>query len=320
MGGGDEAVRSAGPSRGKRNEPRSAASISLRDSASGPALPLRRARCYYIGAGQSSSTKTSSRFLRPRAGRRRRGRGRRARAASAEIGRVEEDHRVAAGDDHRAAQVLLEQRAEDEAEQERRRLAAELDEDVADHAEDGDGVDVEVVAGDRVAADAGEDDDRREEHPVGDGQELHPEPDQRQVEQDQHQVADPHRDDDAPEERRLVVDDVGAGGDALDDEGADHQRHHRVRRDAEGQHRDERGLGGGVVGALGAGDALDGAVAELLAGSSRGASRSSRRRRRRARGRRRAARRAPSRARCRAGPARRCGGTARGSARGSRRA
>ncbi len=177
---------------------------------------------------------------------------------------LDEDHRVAARQDHRPAQVLLEQRAEHEAEQQRRRLAAELDEHVADHAEDRDRVDVEGVAVDRVAAERGEDDDRGEQHPVGHGEQPHPEADQRQVQQHQHQVADPHRDDDAPEQLRLVGDDVGAGGDALDDEGADHQRHHRVRRDAEGQHRDERGLRGGVVGALGAGDALDGAAAEVL--------------------------------------------------------
>ena len=42
---------------------------------------------------------------------------------------------------------ILEQRAEDEAEQQRRRLAAELDQHVADDAEDGDRVDVEVVDG-----------------------------------------------------------------------------------------------------------------------------------------------------------------------------
>ena len=35
----------------------------------------------------------------------------------------------------------------------------------------------------------------------------------------------------------------GPGHDALDDHRADHQRHHRIGRDAERQHRDERGLG-----------------------------------------------------------------------------
>ena len=87
---------------------------------------------------QSSSTKTSSRFLRTDGSTATTIASAASASSVAEIGRVEEDHRVAARDDHRPAQMLLEQRAEDEAEQQRRRLAAELDEHVADHAEDGD--------------------------------------------------------------------------------------------------------------------------------------------------------------------------------------
>ena len=89
----------------------------------------------------------------------------------------------------------------------------------------------------------------------------------------QQQVAHPHRGDQAPEQLRLVVDDVRARGDAVDDERADHQRHHRVGGQAEGEQRDERRLRGGVVGRLGAGDALDDARAELLRLASRAASR-----------------------------------------------
>ena len=70
--------------------------------------------------------------------------------------------------------------------------------------------------------------------------------------------------DQAPEQRRFVVDDVRARGDAVDDERADHQRHHRVGGQAQGEQRDERRLRGGVVRRLGAGDALDRAAPELL--------------------------------------------------------
>ena len=48
--------------------------------------------------------------------------------------------------------MLLEERPEDEAEKQRRRLATELDQDIAEDAEDGDAVDVEVVRSDDEAA------------------------------------------------------------------------------------------------------------------------------------------------------------------------
>ena len=54
----------------------------------------------------------------------------------------------------------------------------------------------------------------------------------------------------------------GPGNDAVDGHRADHQRHHRIRRNAEREQRNERGLRAGIVGALGSGHALDGAAAE----------------------------------------------------------
>ena len=50
----------------------------------------------------------------------------------------EEDRQIAARDDQRAPQVVLQQRPEHEAEQQRRRLAAELDQRVAEEAEERD--------------------------------------------------------------------------------------------------------------------------------------------------------------------------------------
>jgi hypothetical protein len=80
----------------------------------------------------------------------------------------------------------------------------------------------------------------------------------------QHQVADPHRGDDAPEQGRLLGRHVRARNDALDDHRADHQRHHRVRRNAEGEHRDERGLRTGIVGRFRTGNPGDRPVAEFF--------------------------------------------------------
>ena len=107
---------------------------------------------------------------------------------------------------------------EDEAQQQRRRLAAQLDQEVAEDAEEGDRVDVERVEAQRIGPDRREADDRREQHPVGDGQHLHPQADEGKVQQHQEQVADPHRDDEPPDQLRLVGDDVRARRDALDDE------------------------------------------------------------------------------------------------------
>ena len=68
----------------------------------------------------------------------------------------------------------------------------------------------------------------------------------------------------APEQGRLFVDDVRPGRDPLDDEGADHQRHDRVRRQSQRQERDEGCLRRRVVRGLRARDALDRAVPKRL--------------------------------------------------------
>ena len=49
----------------------------------------------------------------------------------------------------------------------------------------------------------------------------------------------------------------------MNGERADHQRHHRVARDAQGQHGDERGLRAGIIGGFGPRHAFNRAVAEL---------------------------------------------------------
>ena len=52
----------------------------------------------------------------------------------------------------------------------------------------------------------------------------------------------------------------------MDHHAADHHRHHRVGRNAEGEHGDVAGLGGGVVRTFGCCHALDHAGAEFLRG------------------------------------------------------
>src|SRR5437868_3480731 len=93
-------------------------------------------------------------------------------------------------------------------------------------------------------------------------------PDRRQRDDDEqddraeHEVAEPHRCDQAPEELRLLIHDLRPRRDALDHERTDHERHHGVRRDAEREHRDEGGLRACVVRRFRRGDALDRALAE----------------------------------------------------------
>jgi len=55
-----------------------------------------------------------------------------------------------------------------------------------------------------------------------------------------------------------------SGGDTLDEQSAEDEREHRVGRQSQREQRDERGLRAGIVGRLGAGDALDGTATELL--------------------------------------------------------
>ncbi len=95
---------------------------------------------------QSSSWKTSSRLAFTD------GKNTTSRTASAIrsrmalIGRRHERHRIAAGEDHGAPQVFFEQRPQHEAEKQRCRLAAQLDQQVARQPEKGDGVEVVDVA------------------------------------------------------------------------------------------------------------------------------------------------------------------------------
>ena len=87
------------------------------------------------------------------------------------------------------------------------------------------------------------------------------------VEQD---VAHNERAEDAVDDGGVFKENVGSGGDALDEERAHEHGGHVVAGDAEGQERDHSGTGHGVVGGFGSHDAFDGAFAELL-GMFRGA-------------------------------------------------
>src|SRR5713101_255392 len=177
-------------------------------------------------------------------------------------GPLDEGREVAAGDEKGPAEVLLHQPAEHVTEQERSRLEAELEERVADQGEHAGQHHVGGRAVHRVDADAGEDEDGRVHQPVRHVEELHPDPDERQVDDEQHEVAHPHARDHSPEERRVLGHHQRPGHDAVDGHRADHQGHDRIGRDSEREERDEGALRACVVRRFRPGHALDGAPAE----------------------------------------------------------
>ena len=97
-----------------------------------------------------------------------------------------------------------------------------------------------------------------------DVQQLGPHRGQRQVEHQQHRVADEQARDEPPHQLRAGLEQQRPGLQAVLLEGREQDRRRGRGRQAEGEQRDERACGGGVVGRLRAGDALDGAVAELV--------------------------------------------------------
>ena len=116
----------------------------------------------------------------------------------------------------------------------------------------------------RIDADHAEHDDQRIEIGVGNAQHVHEQADQRQVEREQHHIADIHRRDETPEHLGMIVDQRRAGRDAVDQQRGHQHGGHRSGRQSERQHRHERAGRGGVVGGFRSGDAGDRAMAEFL--------------------------------------------------------
>ena len=177
---------------------------------------------------------------------------------------LDEGENIAAGEEHGAPKIFLEARAQDEAEQDRRRVKAEHQQEIAEHADRERLGHREEIVLSAVDADADEEQRARIEIAVGDGEELHPDPDHRHVQHDEHNVADPETRDQAPENIRMLADQLRPRHDALDDERAQKKRHYRIAGNAEAHGRNEIALHGGMGGGLRTGDAGDGAVAESL--------------------------------------------------------
>src|SRR4029077_8205670 len=139
---------------------------------------------------------------------------------------------VPAGDQHGAAKVFLKARPEHEPKQDRCRMKAKPEQHITENADDDRLTDLEHVVVGGIDADADEEQRARIEILVRNRQQLHPDPDQRHVEQDEHDVANPKARDEAPENIRMLLDELRTGHDALDHQRAQQQRHHSIARNA----------------------------------------------------------------------------------------
>ena len=142
------------------------------------------------------------------------------------------------------------------------RLEGEFFHQQADEAENGRNVNIGGAVVEAIGADQAKQNDEAGKIRVGDFQYAHPQGNQRQVEDQEHEVADVHARDHAPEQIRGILDQQGSGGEAVDHQRAEQNRRHRGGRDAQAQERDEGSADRGVVAGLRRSDAFDGAVAK----------------------------------------------------------
>jgi hypothetical protein len=115
-----------------------------------------------------------------------------------------------------------------------------------------------------VSAERGEHQDPGVQQVLRNLEHLHPDPDQRQVEDQQDHVADVEARDQAPHQLGLRLKEERAGLDAVVLECAQQDRRRGGGGNAERQERDQHAGRRSVIRRLGPGDALDSALAELV--------------------------------------------------------
>src|SRR4051812_14324604 len=175
-----------------------------------------------------------------------------------------ENREIALRHHERLAQRPLHPAAEDEPQDERCGRIVEPAHEVAEHAEPDDQRDVEQASGSAVDADDGDADDQRVEDVVRRAQHLREDRHQRQVEHEQHHIADVHARHQAPEQRGILRDEERPRPEAPQHERGEQHRRGSGARNAEREQRHERPAGLRVVRALGGGNALDRALAEFV--------------------------------------------------------
>src|SRR4051812_9774869 len=175
-----------------------------------------------------------------------------------------EDRELPLRHHERLAQRPLHPAAEDEPQDERCGRIVEPAHEVAEHAEPDDQRDVEQASGSAVDADDGDADDQRVEDVVRRVQHLREDRHQRQVEHEQHHIADVHARHQAPEQRGIFGDEERPRPEAPQHERGEQHRRGSRARNAEREQRHERSAGLRVVRAFGGGHALDRTLAEFV--------------------------------------------------------
>ena len=179
--------------------------------------------------------------------------------------RMREEHRhIALADRQRATELRLRQRSEDQADHGRRDREAPAPHHEAEQAEDIERRQIDDRLMQAVGAERGEHQDARVQQRPRDHQHLHPQADQRQVQDQQQDVADVHAGDQAPHQRALRLEQQRARLDAVVLERRQQDRRGRRGRNPQRQQRHQHAGRRRVVGGLGSGHALDRAVAEFL--------------------------------------------------------
>jgi hypothetical protein len=160
--------------------------------------------------------------------------------------------------------LLLDARAQDDAEDQRQDRKAETPHHEAQRAERQQEHQVKRLQVHRVGAQGGEEQDAGVQVRARDLQELRPHRCQRQVDQQQQQVADEEAGDQRPHQGALAREELGTGLDAVAGERCEHHRGGGVGGQAQGKHGGQGAGSCSVVGSFRTGHAFDGALAELL--------------------------------------------------------
>src|SRR3546814_14770612 len=110
---------------------------------------------------------------------------------SSDLGAQYDLEKIAAVDQHGTTEILLDHRPQDEADEDRRELEAQQTQDIADQPEQQDDADIEGAGANAVDADAGQENDGRVGKAIGEQQTPDRQDEQRDVEKQKQQVAEP---------------------------------------------------------------------------------------------------------------------------------
>ncbi len=183
---------------------------------------------------------------------------------TAEMGWLRKIHGIALGNHQRKAEVVLHHGADDEGQNQRGHLKLKFAGQVPEDPEADHQGYLHLAVIQAEDPDQAEEQDEGEKDGIGNFQNLHPETDEREVQDEEHDISQVHAHDRAPEEVGVFGNEHGARLDAVNHEGAQEDRDHGVRGNPQRKERDERPARGCVVRRLGPGYPLDHPGPELF--------------------------------------------------------